>query len=155
MKIIKDEVSIEQSGSLMLVTLDDKPLINSIGMINGTTNHERKGYGIPVFEFDNCCAWIEFYVDIDKLLKNKNTNAYSYAVKHYVERWLSKRSTSGIDKYSFSQYISNGAAIAAALYCGIDIYTEVDSVNVSFNISQRDISKWNGTFPRVPEEVVK
>lgn len=145
MKIIKDDVEICQSGSLLIIEKQGVPILNTIGLFYKGDNNKKKGIGVPIAEFYKCKNWIDFYVKKDKLLKSKNENAFSYGLKHRVEDWIADRNTNPYDNY-----ISNGSFIAAALDAGITVY-QCD-INAFFNISNRDISRWITAYPKVPKE---
>lgn len=60
-------------------------------------------------------------------IKSINTHRSSYGMKHIAEIELG--------------YISNGAFIAAAIYCGYKYKAYNNSPNVSFNMSERSIKQ--------------
>ena len=82
---------------------------------NDSTKQEPGKIRVP--EVDACIDWFEAgFPIVDAMKDRKSAKGYlgAYAAKHRVEHWLTK-------KHGISQYVPQGAIIAAAYIYGLKV----------------------------------
>ena len=94
---------------------------------NGVIIPQGASGAVPSEEEVNIC--MEF---LRQCLRTKRGRAYSYGLKHVIQRWAGK-------------YVSNGATIAAAIRLGLTTTHERGGPNCWIGVRVRSIEKLSGT----------